>query len=83
MRDMGERQRHIGRGRSSPAGSLMWVSIPGPESDLSQRQTLNHRVTQVPHYKRFLIIRNKLRVTGDRLGRGKWSNWVMDIEEGT
>ena len=48
MRDI-EKGRDIDRGRSTlPAGSLMRDSIPGPwDHDLKQRQTLNHRATQV------------------------------------
>ena len=44
-----ERGRDIGRGRSRfLVRSLMWVSVPGPQDhDLSQRQILNHRATQV------------------------------------
>ena len=44
-----KRQRHRQREKSRlPARSLMWDSIPGPrDHDLSQRQTLNHGVTQV------------------------------------
>ena len=34
------------------------------------------------NHKRFLIIRNKLRVAGGDLAGG-WSNWVMGIKEGT
>ena len=33
-------------------------------------------------HKRLLIIGNKLRVAGGEWGGG-WSNWVMDIKEGT
>ena len=45
-----ERGRDTGRGRSRLLlGSLMRDSIPGPQNhDLSQRQILNHWVTQVP-----------------------------------
>ena len=45
-----ERGRNIGRGRSRLCmGSQMWDSIPGPQDhDLSRRQKLNHRASQVP-----------------------------------
>ena len=43
-----ERQRHRGRSRL-PAGIPVWDLTPGPwDHDLSQRQTLNHWVTQAP-----------------------------------
>ena len=44
-----ERGRETGRGRSRlPLGSPMQDSIPGPwDHDLSRRQKLNHRATQV------------------------------------
>ena len=43
-KDIQERGRDIGRGRSRLcAGSPMWNSIPGPgDHALSQRQVLNH-----------------------------------------
>ena len=49
MRDT-QREADTGRGRSIlPAGGPMHDSIPGPrDHNLSQRQMLNHSVTQAP-----------------------------------
>ena len=41
-------------------GSPMWDSIPGPwDHDLSQRQMLNYRATQVPLSTHFKSINNQ------------------------
>ena len=46
---MRDPQREAETQAEGEAGSPMWDSIPGPQDhDQSQRQTLNHRVTQVP-----------------------------------
>ena len=34
------------------------------------------------NHKRLLIIGNKLRAAGGKMG-GKWGNWMIDIKEGT
>ena len=54
----------IGRGKSRlHAGSLMWVSVPGPQDhDLSRRQMLNHCATQVPWKEYFLTRKQKLKI---------------------
>ena len=50
-----ERGRDIGRGRGRlPVRRLMWDSIPVPQDhDLSQRQTINHWVTQASQINYF------------------------------
>ena len=47
-----ERPRHMQRQKQVPCGARpMWDTIPGPRVHaLSQRQTLNHRATQVLQY---------------------------------
>ena len=71
-----ERGRDIGRGRSRlRGGSLTQDSIPKPwDHDLSQRQMLNHRATQVPlhhHFSRILpFICEKCHFKKDK------SNWL-------
>ena len=71
MRDtQRERGRDTGRGRSRlPAGSPTGDSIPGlQDHDLSQRQMLNYRATQVPQVCQFQLKKNKESLLGFCMG---------------